>query len=175
MRILLYCLVILVVMACSSSKGDEPLLYTPAPDFTPVPDEITPLYRICNEEFTPTELEAPPLLVEVIVTRETHCQWVTGRDGDTGYAQIIPKFYTGKFNIQHKRGNLLAAGEILAGNIRQYGMCDGVRRYNGSGKAAECYAYEVVGEFEHRTYGTRNKRYKCPVDRAYCEAMRRQQ
>lgn len=173
MRILACLFVLFAVLACSRSKGEEPLLYTPAPEFTPVPDEIAPLYRICNEEFTPTELEAHPVLVDVIVTRESHCQWVTGRDGDTGYAQIIPRFYKGRFNINHRRGNLLAAGEILAGNIRQYGMCDGVRRYNGSGKAAECYAYEVVGEFERRVYGTNNAKYRCPVDLAFCEEMRR--
>lgn len=42
------------------------------------------------------------------------------------------------------RFNMRVGFELLAGNIRRYGLRDGIRAYNGSGPAAEHYATSVL-------------------------------
>lgn len=42
------------------------------------------------------------------------------------------------------RYNIKTGFRILSANIKQYGLRDGIRRYNGSGAAAEAYARSVL-------------------------------
>jgi hypothetical protein len=74
----------------------------------------------------------------------------TGGGGMQGVGPCQLTYYTyqdradalgGCWKPQH---NIRVAFEGLAANIKQHGMRDGIRRYNGSGPAAERYAQSVL-------------------------------
>lgn len=96
-----------------------------------------------------TGLPANVIAAEIAV--ESSCDpLAVSKDGGVGLLQIMPKIWASKFN-NFRDKNLLKAEdsmevgtEILADNIRQYGLRDGIRRYNGSGPDAELYAVRVM-------------------------------
>ena len=96
-----------------------------------------------------TGLPANVLAAEIAV--ESTCNpLAVSMDGGVGLMQITVKLWAPQYdNFRNK--NLLRAddsmdvgSEILANNIRQYGLRDGIRRYNGSGPDAEVYATKVM-------------------------------
>lgn len=96
-----------------------------------------------------TGLPANVIAAEIAV--ESSCNpLAVSRDGGVGLLQVMPKIWAGKYN-NFRDKNLLKAedsmevgGEILAENIHQYGLRDGIRRYNGSGPDAVTYAEKVI-------------------------------
>lgn len=106
-----------------------------------------PVVDICGHNFAMDELHQYPELVYVIVLHETGCRSRPGAAGEVGPGQILPKYYTGNYDIYDYRQNIIAASEILAVNIEKWGYCDGVRRYNGSGPKAHNYACQRLKEF----------------------------
>ncbi len=96
-----------------------------------------------------TGLPANIIAAEIAV--ESTCDpLAVSRDGGVGLLQIMPKLWAGKYN-NFRDKNLLKAEdsmqvgtEILSDNIRQYGLRQGIRHYNGSGEAAELYAAKVM-------------------------------
>lgn len=96
-----------------------------------------------------TGLPANVIAAEISV--ESHCDPLAiSHDGGVGLLQIMPKIWASKFdNFREK--NLLKAEDsmdvgttILADNIKQFGMRQGIRRYNGSGPDADVYAEKVM-------------------------------
>lgn len=77
----------------------------------------------------------------------------TGKMQGVGYTQLT---WYGYQDLADKRGgcykafpNLVTGFEALAANIRAHGLHDGLRRYNGSGAAAERYARDVTALAHH--------------------------
>jgi len=175
MRYILTALVMVTVWLFSSvSAHDSLIVETPWYEELAFSFPVPECYNICGESFDVGDFRLHPALVEVVSQKESSCRWPrVGPRGAVGYAQIRPRFYHGTFNIRDRRENLLAADEILSENIRQFGYCEGVRRYNGSGKDAECYAHDVLAKFEKRINGTMNVVFKCPVDLTYCRQRHR--
>ena len=96
-----------------------------------------------------TGLPANVIAAEIAV--ESTCNpLAVSRDGGVGLMQVEPRVWAGRYN-NFRDKNLLKAedsmevgSEILAENIRQYGLRDGIRRYNGQGPDAELYAVKVM-------------------------------
>jgi soluble lytic murein transglycosylase-like protein len=85
-----------------------------------------------------------------IATESTCDPLAVSKDGGVGLLQIMPKIWASKFdNFRDK--NLLKAEDsmevgttILADNIKQWGLREGIRHYNGAGPQAEMYAIRVM-------------------------------
>jgi hypothetical protein len=173
---ILYCVLFLLFVQLSRAFVTWVTL-ADAPSDVPCNPEIIPLLNgehsdpadltICGETFKAGELKVNPKLLGILTWKESHCIWRFGRLGEIGYGQIRQEFYDGQFNLFNKRGNILAADEILFNNIKQYGYCGGVRAYNGSGKQAECYAHAILSEYSRKVYGVTSK-FNCPVDTEWC-------
>ena len=96
-----------------------------------------------------TGLPANVLAAE-IATESTCDPLAVSRDGGVGLLQVMPKVWASKYdNFREK--NLLKAedsmevgSQILAENVREYGLRAGIRHYNGSGPDAEIYATKVM-------------------------------
>lgn len=108
-----------------------------------------PLAEMTARSSVKTGLPANVLAAEIAV--ESTCNpLAVSKDGGVGLLQIMPVIWAGKYdNFREK--NLLKAedsmevgSEILAENIKTYGLHDGIRRYNGSGPDAELYAVKVM-------------------------------
>ena len=96
-----------------------------------------------------TGLPANVIAAEIAV--ESACDpLAVSRDGGVGLTQVMPKIWAGKYN-NFRDKNLLKSEdsidvgmEILADNVRQYGLRQGIRHYNGAGENAEVYASKVM-------------------------------
>ena len=75
---------------------------------------------------------------------------VSSHDGGVGLMQIQVKTWASRYNnfrdvnLLKPEDSMRVGSEILAENVRQYGLRDGIRRYNGSGPDAELYATRVI-------------------------------
>jgi soluble lytic murein transglycosylase-like protein len=93
----------------------------------------------------------PASLIAAEIATESSCNpLAVSRDGGVGLTQIMPKIWASKYNnfrdknLLRQEDSIEVGAEILAENVRLYGMRDGIRRYNGSGVDAEQYATRVM-------------------------------
>ena len=96
-----------------------------------------------------TGLPANVIAAEIAV--ESSCNPLAiSKDGGVGLTQVMPKIWATKYNnFQDK--NLLnpvdsieVGMDILAENVKTWGLRQGIRHYNGSGENAESYATKVM-------------------------------
>jgi soluble lytic murein transglycosylase-like protein len=93
----------------------------------------------------------PPTVIAAVIAVESNCDpLAVSRDGGVGLLQVMPKIWAGEYN-NFRDKNLLKAEdsmdvgtEILAKNVKEYGLKQGIRHYNGSGPDAELYAVKVA-------------------------------
>lgn len=81
-----------------------------------------------------------PRVAAATVAVESACNpLAVSRSGAVGAMQVMPKIWNKRYdfentvNLFNTRDNLRVGTEILAGLIKQYGLADGVRHYNGMG------------------------------------------
>jgi soluble lytic murein transglycosylase-like protein len=93
----------------------------------------------------------PAKVIAAVIAVESNCDpLAVSRDGGVGLLQVMPRVWASQYdNFRDK--NLLKAEdsmdvgvEILARNVQQYGLKQGIRHYNGSGLDAEIYAAKVA-------------------------------
>jgi soluble lytic murein transglycosylase-like protein len=96
-----------------------------------------------------TGLPANVIAAEIAV--ESTCDpLAVSKDGGVGLTQVMPKIWAAKYNnFQDK--NLLnpvdsidVGMNILAENVKTWGLRQGIKRYNGSGPDADIYAGKVM-------------------------------
>ena len=87
-----------------------------------------------------------PRILAATVAVESSCDsMAVSRRGAVGLTQIMPRIWKGSFdferaiNLFNPTDNLHAGATILSGLIKQYGLSDGIHRYNGTGTdCADC-------------------------------------
>jgi transglycosylase-like protein with SLT domain len=90
------------------------------------------------------------------VAVESSCDsMAVSRRGAIGLTQVMPKIWKGTFDFEHtinlfnSDDNLHAGATILSDLIKQYGLAEGVRHYNGTGTdCADCdgnYVPKILG------------------------------
>lgn len=104
--------------------------------------ELTAAYALKNA--------LPPNVVAALVAVESHCNPLAiSREQAVGLTQVVPRIWKDKhdfaqINLFNPEQNVATGTEILGGLVKQYGLRDGLRRYNGSGREAERYAARVL-------------------------------
>lgn len=87
-----------------------------------------------------------PRILAATVAVESSCDaMAVSRRGAIGLTQIMPKIWKGQFDFEHTinlfnpNDNLHAGATIESGLIKQYGLAEGIRHYNGTGTdCADC-------------------------------------
>ena len=87
-----------------------------------------------------------PRILAATVAVESACDaMAVSHRGAIGYTQVMPRIWKDKFDFQgsvnlfNPHDNLHAGATILGGLIKQYGVSEGVRRYQGTGtECASC-------------------------------------
>jgi len=103
-----------------------------------------------------------PRILAAAVAVESSCDsMAVSRRGAIGLTQIMPKIWKGSFdferaiNLFNPNDNLHAGASILSGLIKQYGLAEGVRHYNGTGTdCADCdgnYVPKILALAGHRS------------------------
>jgi len=84
--------------------------------------------------------DVDPRILAATVAIESACDpMAVSRRGAIGITQIMPKIWMGRFdftgsiNLFNRQDNLRTGALILGGLIKQYGVAQGVRRYQGTG------------------------------------------
>lgn len=85
-------------------------------------------------------------ILAATVAVESSCDsMAVSRRGAIGLTQIMPKIWKGQFDFEHTinlfnpNDNLHAGATIESGLIKQYGLAEGIRHYNGTGTdCADC-------------------------------------
>ena len=92
--------------------------------------------------------ENPELLLALIAVESHYNVWCRGTAGEIGLCQIRPGFHgASAADLIDPEANVRTAARILRQNIRAAGSIEGgLRRYNGTGEAAERYAARVLAE-----------------------------
>lgn len=92
--------------------------------------------------------EDPELLLALIGVESHYNVWCRGTAGEVGLCQIRPGFHgASAADLIDPEANVRTAARILRQNIRAAGSIEGgLRRYNGTGEAAERYAGRVLAE-----------------------------
>jgi len=100
--------------------------------------------RLANVHFP----EDPELLLALIGVESHYNVWCRGTAGEVGLCQIRPGFHgASAADLIDPEANVRTAARILRQNIRAAGSIEGgLRRYNGTGGAAERYAGRVLAE-----------------------------
>ena len=100
--------------------------------------------RLANVHFP----ENPELLLALIAVESHYNVWCRGSAGEVGLCQIRPDFHgASAVDLIDPEANVKTAARILRENIRAAGSIEGgLRRYNGTGEAAERYAARVLAE-----------------------------
>ncbi len=96
-----------------------------------------------------TGLPANVIAAEIAV--ESSCNpLAVSRDGGVGLTQVMPKIWAGKYNnfrdknLLKQEDSIEVGMEILAENVKTWGLRQGIRHYNGAGENAEQYAAKVM-------------------------------
>jgi soluble lytic murein transglycosylase-like protein len=81
-----------------------------------------------------------PRILAATVAIESSCDsMAVSRRGAIGLTQVMPKIWKGSFDFEHTinlfnpNDNLHAGATILSGLIKQYGLAEGIRHYQGTG------------------------------------------
>ena len=85
-------------------------------------------------------------ILAATVAVESSCDsMAVSRRGAVGLTQIMPKIWKGSFDFEHTinlfnpNDNLHAGATILSDLIKQHGLAEGIRHYNGTGTdCADC-------------------------------------
>lgn len=82
-----------------------------------------------------------PKILAATVAVESACDpMAVSRRGALGLTQVMPKIWSSKFDFEHSvnllnpQDNLHAGATILSELIKQYGVSEGIRRYQGLGE-----------------------------------------
>jgi soluble lytic murein transglycosylase-like protein len=93
----------------------------------------------------------PANLIAAEIAVESTCNpLAVSRDGGVGIMQVMPSIWASKYdnfvskNLLNPDDGMEVGGQILAENVRLYGIHQGIRHYNGSGPDAEAYALKVM-------------------------------
>lgn len=81
-----------------------------------------------------------PRILAAAVAVESSCDsMAVSRRGAIGLTQVMPKIWKGSFDFEHTvnlfnpNDNLHAGATILSGLVKQYGLAEGIRHYQGTG------------------------------------------
>ncbi len=85
-----------------------------------------------------------PRLVAATIAVESNCNnFAVSSRGALGLMQIMPKIWKDKYDFQSKYNllnlydNVQVGSEILSGLVQQYGVTEGIKRYQGLGIGCE--------------------------------------
>jgi len=90
------------------------------------------------DEAVKTDLD-PRILAATIAVESACNQYATSSKGAIGLAQIMPKIWKGtydfekQYNLLNPQDNIHVGASILGSLVKQYGVPNGLRRYNGLG------------------------------------------
>jgi len=100
--------------------------------------------RLANAHFP----ESPELLLALIAVESHYNVWCRGAAGEVGLCQIRPGFHgASAADLIDPEANVRTAARVLRETIRAASSIEGgLRRYNGTGQAAERYAARVLAE-----------------------------
>jgi len=104
-------------------------------------DAESELIELTNEAAQRVGLD--PKLAAAVVAVESNCNvFAVSTRGALGLMQIRPAVWKNQYdfegvNLLNRRDNLKVGTEILAGLTEQYGISEGVRRYQGLGRDCE--------------------------------------
>jgi len=84
--------------------------------------------------------DVDPRVLAATIAVESACnQYATSSKGAIGLAQIMPKIWKGsydfekQYNLLNPQDNIHVGASILGALVKQYGVSNGLRRYNGLG------------------------------------------
>lgn len=81
----------------------------------------------------------PKILAATIAVESQCTQYAISSRGAIGFTQVMPRVWRTRFdfadeyNLLNARDNIHVGATIMAGLIREYGLVNGVQRYNGLG------------------------------------------
>lgn len=82
----------------------------------------------------------PRMLAATIVVESSCNQYAVSNRGAVGYMQVVPRVWknrydiAGQYNLFNDRDNLHVGATILSELVQNYGVWEGVRRYQGIGQ-----------------------------------------
>jgi soluble lytic murein transglycosylase-like protein len=90
-------------------------------------------------------------LIAAEIATESSCNpLAVSKDGGVGLMQIEVRVWAGKYNnfrdknLLRTEDSIEVGCDILAENVKTWGLRQGIKRYNGSGPDAETYASKVM-------------------------------
>ena len=93
----------------------------------------------------------PANVIAAVIAVESACNpLAVSRDGGVGLTQIEVKLWAPRYNnfrdknLLKQEDSMEVGTEILAENVREFGLHQGIRHYNGFGDDAEAYAIKVM-------------------------------
>jgi soluble lytic murein transglycosylase-like protein len=93
----------------------------------------------------------PANVIAALISVESTCNpLAVSKDGDVGLTQVQVKVWAGKYNnfrdknLLRQEDSIDVGMEILAENVKIWGLRQGIRHYNGAGENAELYAAKVM-------------------------------
>lgn len=85
-----------------------------------------------------------PRIAAATLAVESACnQFAVSSRGAIGFMQVMPRIwkdkydFTGSVNLLNRQDNIRVGAQILGGLVKQYGVAEGVRRYQGTGETCD--------------------------------------